>query len=101
MREQLKIKSFRDLMQHGDCTIHCLYTGQQVRTLTVKGDNCHCLAGDGTELDIPLDTPIIHEPWCMDRGNMVFDYRDHGQLKICGEADVLITEDETEYQVSP
>jgi hypothetical protein len=100
MREQLQIKSFQDLMQHGDCVICCLYTGQQVRTLTIKGDNCHILAGDGTELDVPLETKIRYEPWAMDRGNMLFNYQG-GELKICGEADVLITEDETEYQVSP
>lgn len=87
-------------MQHGDCTISCLYTGQQVRTLTLKGDNCHCLAGDGTELDIPLDTPVIHQPWVLDRGNMIFKHG-HDQLKICGEADILRTEDGTEYSVMP
>lgn len=89
--KDLHVSSFRDLMQHGDCTIKCFYSGQTVRTLTVVGDNCHLLAGDGTELDIPLDTPITYEPWTMDRGNMNFTL-DGQPLKICGEADVLTAE---------
>jgi hypothetical protein len=101
----LTVESFRDLMQYGDCTIKCLYSGEVVRTLTVVGESCHLLAGDGTELDIPLDTPITYQPWCMDRGNMLFSLG--GQLlscttrcKICTEGDVLIA-DSGEYSVEP
>ena len=88
---QLKVGSFRDLMQHGDCTIKCFYSGQTVRTLTVVGDICHILAGDGSELDVPLDTLITYEPWTMDRGNMLFEHEGR-TLKICGEADILTAE---------
>ena len=97
--QALTVQSFRDLMQHGDCTIACLYSGQVVRTLTVEGENCHLVAGDGTELDIPLDTPIAYEPWCMDRGSMIFTL-DGRQLKVCTEADIL-TADGQQYSVQP
>lgn len=95
----MKVTSFRDLMQHGDCTIACLYSGETVRTLTVEGDTCHLVAGDGTELDIPLDTPITFEPWVFDRGNMIFEHEGE-TLKICGEADIL-TAESGQYSITP
>lgn len=96
---QLIVESFRDLMQHGACTIACLMSGQIVRTLTVVGDNCHLVAGDGTELDIPLDTPVVYEPWMMDRGSMNFTLG-NSALKLCTELDVL-TAESGEYSVIP
>jgi len=97
--QALPVSSFRDLMQHGDCTIACLYTQQTVRTMTVEGGICHLVAGDGSEFDVPLDTPITFEPWVMDRGNMLFE---HGgsTWKVCGEADIL-TAESGQYSIQP
>lgn len=96
----LKIKTFADLMQHGECTIACLYTGTVVRTLTVEGDNCHLVAGDGTVLDIPLETKITYGMWCLDRGDMLFTLNGR-EMKVCGEGDILTTKDGTKYTVTP
>lgn len=85
-----KIQKFEDIFAHGDsATVKCCVTGNTVRTLTKQGDNCHLVAGDGTELDIPFDTPIQYEAWSM--GSLNFDLNGR-PLKFCTELDILSTE---------
>jgi hypothetical protein len=94
------IQKFADLFTNGEtATIHCAMSGTKVRTLTKEDDNCHLVAGDGTTLDIPLNTTIQYEPWVMDRGSLNFTL--NGQaLKLCTELDVLKT-DNGEYSIVP
>lgn len=96
----LTIQDFADLFTHGDtATVHCAMSGTKVRTLTKQGDNCHLIAGDGTELNIPLNTPVVYEPWVMDRGSLNFTL-DNQPLKLCTELDVLKSSGE-EYTLVP
>lgn len=99
----LKVKTFADLISRGNGSIACLYTGNVVRQLTLQDNGIvHVVAGDGTSFDIPSDTPILYQPWVMDRGNLLFEIPEvYGQLKICGEADILTTEDGERYSIVP
>lgn len=99
----LTIQKFADLFTHGDTvTIHCAMSGNKVRTLIREGDNCHLIAGDGTELDISLNTQVVYEPWVMDRGSLNFDPAGGNdyKFKLCTELDVLRTEN-GEYSLVP
>lgn len=71
--------------------------GATVRHLTVIGDDLHILAGSD-EIIVPLDTPLIYEPWMFDRGSLLFD-SDRGRLKFCTELDILRLPDGTESAI--
>lgn len=82
------MKTLRDLMGNAtEAIILCLYSGTMVRRLTVKGDNLH-IDAITDDVEVPLDTPIIYEPWVLDRGNMLLD-SPKGRIKLCTEADIL------------
>lgn len=97
--------TFRSVMgNHKSAEVFCLYRGELVRRLTVDGDVLHFDAI--TEAcDIPLDTEIKYEPWCMDRGSLVFSAPGlpHGitVAKFCTEHDVIKFDDGTTGHVDP
>ena len=52
-------------------------------------------------LTVPIDTPITYEPWCFDRGSMLFSVPDFPQGKICTELDTIRFPDGTEASIQP
>ena len=110
----MKVTTFRELMNgHAAAEVRCLYSRRLVRKLTATATE---VAIDPTEgnpiVRVPLDTPITHEPWVMDRGNMLFatgavlnpDVLPDGMedvLKICGEDDRVTYPDGTTASVNP
>lgn len=99
--ESIAVGSFADLMAKGSCVIVNPIKGDVVRTLTVDGDNCVCLAGD-VELIIPLQTPITYQAWHFDRGNLLFKHEhSEDELKICTEADILQLPSGEQFRIVP
>ncbi len=98
------VKSFADLMNgEKHATITCLIKNQVVRELTVDGENVTINPGTGYPLlTIPLSTPILYEPWSMDRGSLVFEHPDFlPHAKICTEGDLLTFDDGTTLAIWP
>lgn len=95
----IQVDNFQELMANGNCEIVCPIKDEVVRTLTVKDGVIHLIAGDGTELDINLNTPITYEPWFFDRCSMLFEH-EGTTLKLCTERDTLRTENGN-YAIAP
>jgi hypothetical protein len=92
----IPVKVMGDVMNgHQTATIKCLYTDQVVRKLKVEGDNLVIDAMTET-VTVPLDTPLIYEPWFMDRGSILFNL-DGRPAKFCGEADKICFDNEDEW----
>jgi len=92
----MRVGTLKELMAGNDyAEILCLYKGEVVRKLTVNGDTLHVDALTES-VDLPLDTPVIHDPWFMDRGNMLVN-----GLKLCTEADKIRYPDGTVDSVHP
>jgi hypothetical protein len=79
--------------------IVCPIKGEVVRRLTRLRDP----HGDWIMVDaiteqvtVPASTTVVHEPWCMDRGNMLFD-----GMKLCTELDVIRFPSGREGRVTP
>lgn len=81
-------------------TVRCLVTGNQVRMLVLSGDYVDLRAGDGTEVAICADEPLVYEPWFMDRGSILIKSCDAGIIKLCTEGDRVVLDDDTETSVS-
>lgn len=93
--------TLKELMNgHLKAEILCLYRGEVVRRLTVEGDTLKFDHLEGTR-DLALDTELMFEPWCMDRGNILFNLAGFGMAKFCTEADVIRFEDGTRANVVP
>ncbi len=113
----MKVSSFRELMAgHKSAEIRCLYTGTLVRKLSIDADGAHVVIDAMIMIvSVPLDTPITHQPWAMDRGNMLFKSsavceqttlaavmpKVPAELKICGEDDPITFDDGTTDKVQP
>lgn len=60
-----------------------------VRTLTRLDNNrIGILAGDGSCVTVPDETPIRYQPWDGDRGSLLFE-SGMQTLKICTELDLI------------
>ena len=99
------VKTFGDLLKgHTRGEIHCLYTGEMVRQLSldVRG-NVVLNPMSGPTLVISPKTPLKFEPWVMDRGSLIFHHEDipNQPLKLCGEGDTIRYEDGTESSIIP
>jgi hypothetical protein len=81
-------------------SIHCLVTGNQVRTLALSGDYVDLRSGDGNEVAILADEPLVYEAWCMDRGSILVKSCDDGMIKLCTEGDRIVLEDGVETTVA-
>lgn len=94
--------TFQSLMNgHKSAEIRCLYRGELVRRLTVEGDTVEIDAMT-VKVKVPLSTPITFEPWCLDRGNMLFPAPGHGdRAKLCTEHDRITFDDGSEGHVDP
>lgn len=82
-------KTFRTLMA-GEltATILSLTTNHVVRGLTVKNEDIEVDAFT-EKVTVPLDTPIIYEPWFMDRGSLLFEAPGFGKAKLATEFDTI------------
>lgn len=81
-------KTIRDLLDGAlDAEIVNPLGGNVVRVLHVLDEYVSIDAG-GDKITVPLDTPLIYEPWFMDRGSILFD-SNRGRLKLCTELDIL------------
>ena len=87
-------KTLGDLL--GSCNttqIRCLYKDTVVRTLHRRGANVVIESEGHPSLTMPLATPLFYEPWCMDRGSILFEVEDEalgGVAKICTELDIVV-----------
>jgi hypothetical protein len=86
------------LGKYNSCELKCPMRGTVVRKLT--------RLTDGIEIDyfsgkvvVPAHTPLIFEPWVMDRGSMLFDLPDMPRAKFCTEFDVIVYPDGTSVPV--
>jgi len=75
-----------------------LLGGNVVRVLRVLDEYVAIDAG-GDSVTVPLDTVLIHEPWLMDRGSILFDSARRGRLKLCTELDILRVADRPDVQI--
>ena len=97
--------TFASLMNgHTSAEIRCPFRGEVVRRLTVKGDMVEVDAMT-IKVDVRLETIITYEPWCMDRGSLLFYSPNLPQhvpvAKLCTELDVIKFEDGTERTIEP
>jgi len=104
----MKVRTFADLMAgHERAEIYCLYKKGLVRRLKVTGDQVEVIPLTGSPVMAKLSTPIMYEPWFMDRGSLLFEAAPaspHGMAmvaKICTEADVIRFPDGVEDSVMP
>ena len=88
----MRVYSFAELMNgHQSAEIVCAIKKSVVRRLKVDADGVHIDPLEGPVIVVPMDTPIVHEPWFMDRGNMLFSCEEFpdDSAKICTELDVV------------
>lgn len=86
--------------------IVCLFKKEVVRRLKVVGDQLEIDALTVT-VTVPLSTPIMYEQWDMDRGSMLIELPDDGELrgpgprwgKLCTEFDTIRYPDGSETEV--
>ena len=89
--------TIKDLMSgRTSAEIICRHKGGVVRRLTCDGDSV-TVDAITEKVTVPLDTPIVYEPWFMDRGNMLFN----GDMKLCTEADLIRFPDGSAHLVLP
>ena len=90
--------------------IRCMYTGKTVRKLTADGDGVLVDVMDGSPVvRIPAATPVTHQPWVFDRGNLLFPKAvvpslasiPGDKLKICGAHDRVVFPDGSEESADP
>ena len=101
----MKVASFADVMGGYDSAeIICAMKGTVVRTLTKVTDGerpfnttIHMACPNGDAVDVEPETPLVYEPWFMDRGSILFN----GSLKLCTELDRVRYPDGTEATISP
>ena len=94
----MRVASFKDVMGGYDSAeVLCLYKGDVVRTLTAKDGMVHMACPNGDSIDVSEDTPVVYEPWMLDRGSLVFN----GNLKLCTEGDHVRYPDGNEDCVVP
>lgn len=97
----MKVQSFKDLMNgHNQAEIVNLIGDNVVRRLKVQ-DNQVEIDAITITLTVPLDTPITYEPWCFDRGSMLFSVPEFPTAKICTELDIVRYPDGTEASIEP
>jgi len=100
----MTVRTFADLLgEHEQASIRCLLKRTVVRRLSkdVSG-NIVLEPLQGPTLVVPGATPIMHEPWVFDRGNLVFRHEDvPGKLKLCTVYDIIAFEDGTEESLEP
>lgn len=86
------VHSFRDLLAgQASAEIINLLNGKVVRTLYVHADDSVTINADGEVVAVPLDTPIVYEPWEFDRGSLLFTcegFPNNG-AKIATELDLV------------
>lgn len=98
----MKARTFADLMAgHESAEIYCLYNKDLVRHLKVVGERVEVMPMEGDPVSVLLDTPIVYEPWFMDRGSLLFSCRESKQAKICTEADLIRFPDGVEEPIEP
>jgi len=92
----MRVLMLNDVMGLSDSAeIVCLYKKEVVRTLTKEGGNIHIEAGDGSSVDLPIDTLVTYKEFFMDRGSMLLG----NGMKLCTELDIVRYPDGTEYPV--
>lgn len=97
----MKVASFKDLMNgYESAIIRNLIDECPVRKLKVI-DNQVEIDAITITLNVPIDTPITYEPWCFDRGSMLFSVPDFPTGKICTELDIICFPDGTQASVEP
>lgn len=84
--------------------IRCLYRGEVVRRLTVKGDMIEVDAMT-IKVDVRMETPIVCHEWALDRGSLMF-YSENlpphiPVAKLCTEGDLISFDDGTDGHVQP
>jgi hypothetical protein len=98
--------TFETLMAgHTSAEVLCLYRGEVVRRLTVKGNMIE-IDAITVKVEVRMNTPIVFTPWCMDRGNLTFYVPDLGGpngtvAKLCTEHDRIKYDDGTEGHIDP
>lgn len=97
--------TFRSLMNgRVSALIHCLYTGNLARRLQVLENDMIEVDALDIKVKVPLDTPIVHSPWALDRGDMMFCIPE-GTIepvgKLCGAHDPITFCDGTKGTVDP
>lgn len=101
---ELYVENFADLM-NGKLVaeIVCPVHNRVVRRLYVNGDRIQIDFLLPPIVSTPMDTPILYEPWCMDRGNLWFPCIEapDGRAKVCTEGDIIRYEDGTQYGILP
>ena len=99
----IKVSNFGDLMQgYSYAEIINLLHGNVVRKLSVVGNQVQVDALEPPILILPLNTPIIYEPWFMDRGSLLFNSPElPGRGKICTELDIIRFPDGIEATIHP
>lgn len=105
----MRVKTIRDVMAgHRSAEIRCLYTGNVVRRLEAGNKFVLIDAMEPPIVRVPLDTPVRHEPWVFDRGNVLFAGDATGrpefagrELKLCGVHDPIRFEDGTTDYIDP
>jgi hypothetical protein len=99
------VRTFADLLEgHERAEIRCLYQNTLVRRISKDVRGAIVLEPmSGPTLVVPATTPILHEPWAMDRGSLIFKHHDvPGQpLKLCGAGDEIRFEDDHREAILP
>src|SRR5208283_4071371 len=100
----LYVATFADLM-NGEpyAEIIDLVGGTVVRRLSVAAGKVQIDCFAPPVVCVDLNTPIIYEPWRMDRGSLLFSCAvfPDGTAKICTEFDVIRFRNGTEYKIKP
>ena len=92
MSKAIEVSKMSDLfsLADGPLMVTCLYTGNHVRTISKVGKNMVVIhPAEGDAIVVSGETPVTHEPWVFDRGNLVFKH-DGETLKLCGVGDVMV-----------
>lgn len=102
----MKIRKIGDVLRHHhSAEIRCMYTNNIARKLSRDQNNNVVLDSlVGEPIALHPDTPIIFEPWVMDRGSILFEFKDDDGVihlyKLCGEFDHIQFEDGVEDRIA-
>lgn len=87
------------LGDHTSLKIMCPVKNAVVRRLNQRDGTFLNLDALTDAIDVPCDTPLIYEPWCFDRGNILAKVGGR-TIKVCTVGDILIFPDGTRRTVT-
>jgi|TARA_Y100000034_G_scaffold116048_1_gene153875 hypothetical protein len=98
----MQIATFNDFLgEHPTSEILCAMKREVVRRFRRMPDGSVELDALSDKIVVPADTVVMYEPWCMDRGSLVWIDGERGTLKACTEFDVLRFPNGDENSIQP